>query len=348
MDDEEKRGSAAILSEAKDPFHLLVRKLNQESKIMKKLALTFASFLIALAIPGWVVNAQPRTPNPEPRATTRPPIIGVANIGIKTDDLKDAEEFYGTELGLKDAFSLLKPAGGLMLVYFKVNDHQYVEVYPDLKNSKEDRLDHIAFETTDVQKLRDYMAARGVKVPDKPEKSPAGNLSFEVADPDGHTVEFVQYMPGSLQSKNFGKFLAPTRISKRIIHVGVTVQDHAVADRFYRAILGFKEIWHGGMKDNRTDWVDMRVPDGTDWLEYMLNIHNPSPRTLGVMHHFALGVPSVAEGYKTVLARGFKAEKPQIGRDGKWQLNLYDPDYTRVEMMEPKPVQKPCCSPFLN
>ena len=42
--------------------------------------------------------------------------------------------------------------------------------------------------------------------------------------------------------------------------------------------------------------------------------------------------------------RGYTAkEKPQIGRDGKWQYNMYDPNFTRVELMEPKPVQKPCC-----
>jgi hypothetical protein len=34
----------------------------------------------------------------------------------------------------------------------------------------------------------------------------------------------------------------------------------------------------------------MRVPDGTDWLEYMLNLENPNPKRLGVMNHLALGV----------------------------------------------------------
>jgi hypothetical protein len=102
------------------------------------------------------------------------------------------------------------------------------------------------------------------------------------------------------------------------------------------------------MTDTETDWVDMRVPEGTDWLEYMLNVRNPSVRTLGVMHHMALGVPSVAAAYKTVIERGLKPEKPQIGRDGKWQLNLYDPNSTRVELMEPKPVRPPCCSPILE
>jgi len=91
--------------------------------------------------------------------------------------------------------------------------------------------------------------------------------------------------------------------------------------------------------------VDMRVGEGTDWLEYMLNVHNPSPRTLGVMHHLALGVPSVKTGFETLSARGMHLEQPKVGRDGKWQLNLYDPNLTRCELMEPTPVETPCCSP---
>jgi hypothetical protein len=80
----------------------------------------------------------------------------------------------------------------------------------------------------------------------------------------------------------------------------------------------------------------------------MLNVHNPSPRTLGVMHHFAIGIQNHEAAYKTVLERGYKPpEPPKIGRDGKWQINLYDPDLTRAELMEFRPVQPPCCSPMI-
>ena len=267
------------------------------------------------------------------RAPARPKIVGVAHIGIRTDDLAAARKFYGGLLGYQEPFSIDKPTtegGGLLLTYFKVNDHQYIEVFPELTDPKRDRLSHISFETTDAEQLRAYLASNGVKVPDKLEPMEDGN-------------------PGSLHSRNFGKFLPPTRVSDHIIHVGVVVSDRAAADHFYRDILGFKNIWHGGMTDDKTDWVDMRVPDGTDWLEYMLNVHDPDPKELGVMHHMALGVSSVKAGYETVLKRGLKpSEPPQIGRDGKWQLNLYDPNFTRVELMEPKPVQKPCCAPILQ
>ena len=280
----------------------------------------------------------------------RPPIVGVAHIGLKTNDLAAARNFYGRDLGFQEPFTLDKSAGGVPPTYFKVNDHQYIEVFPELKEESEDRLSHIAFETTNMAQLRDYLASRGVKVPDTLKPGLDGNVSMTVQDPDGHNVEFVQYMPGSLHSKNFGKFLPATRISEHIIHVGVTVQDRDVADKFYKDILGFREMWHGGMTDQRTDWIDMRVPDGTDWLEYMLNVHNPSPKTLGVMNHLALGVPSVDAAYKRLLERGMNLQNqpPKIGRDGKWQLNLYDPNLTRAELMEPAPVQTPCCSPFIK
>jgi catechol 2,3-dioxygenase-like lactoylglutathione lyase family enzyme len=289
-----------------------------------------------------------QTPGPQGTAKTkdgaiqRPAIVGVAHIALKTNDLAAARNFYGRDLGFQEPFTLDS------LTYFKVNDHQYIEVSPQLKEEAEDRLSNIAFETTNVKQLRDYLAGRGVEVPGTLKPGPDGNLSMTINDPDGHSVEFVQYMPGSLHTRNFGKFLPATRISEHIIHVGVTVHDRAAADRFYKDILGFRETWHGGKTDDRIDWVDMRVPDGTDWLEYMLNVQNPSPKTRGVMHHLALGVPSVDAAFKVLSGRGMNmgTEKPKIGRDGKWQLNLYDPNLTRAELMEPKPVETPCCSPM--
>jgi len=67
------------------------------------------------------------------------------------------------------------------------------------------------------------------------------------------------------------------------------------------------------------------------------------------MNHISLGVVDMKKTQATLEGHGWKPhgdEKAQLGRDGKWQLNLYDPDLVRVELMEFKPVQKPCCSDF--
>ncbi len=305
------------------------------------------SFLLAFLLAGILLQPSALSAADAAKAATRPPIVGVAHIALNTDDMAAARKFYTGILGFQEPFTQNKPDGTLMWTYFKVNDHQYVEIFPELKAPDQLRLNHICFETTDAKQLRDYLASQGVTVPEKVNTGLDGNLSFVVHDPENHEIEFVQYLPGSLHSKNFGKFLPDTRISTHIIHVGFVVKDRAAEDHFFKDILGFKFFWQGGMTDTRADWIDMRVPDGTDWLEYMMNLNDESVHTLGVMNHFALGVPSTQAGYDTVVSRGMNPAKPKIGRDGKWQLNLYDPNLTRVELMEPKPVQTPCCSPML-
>ncbi len=77
----------------------------------------------------------------------------------------------------------------------------------------------------------------------------------------------------------------------------------------------------------------------------MCNVQSPTPKTRGVMNHVAFGVPEMDAAAKVLQSREAPMpEKPKIGRDGKWQLNLYDPNLTRAELMEPKPVETPCCS----
>jgi catechol 2,3-dioxygenase-like lactoylglutathione lyase family enzyme len=275
----------------------------------------------------------------------RPPIIGLAHVGFFVSDIAKAEEFYGHTLGYAH-FSLDKPSGGLMLNYYKINDHQYIEIYPGLSGDAQDRLSHVAFETTDARKLRDYLASRGIKVPAALKPGLDKNLSFMVDDPEGRRIEFVEYVHGSLHSSKDGTLLPAGRVSERMIHAGFIVHDRAAEDRFYKDILGFQLMWYGGMHNDEVDWVDMRVPDGKDWLEYMLKaVPNPTVKSRGVLNHIALGVTAVQPAYRMILDRGYKPpEPPKIGRDGKWQLNLYDPDLTRVEMMEFKTSRTPCCS----
>ena len=271
-------------------------------------------------------------------APKRPPIVGVAHIALETDDMTAAQAFYGKGFGFDEI------SGGR----FKVNDHQYIQLLPNLKSDTQDRLDHIAFETTNVKQLRAYLAAQKIAAP-AITKDADGNLNLMLSDPDQHKVEFVQYVKGTIQSFGLGRSMPPARVSERIIHVGVTVSDRAAADKFYKDILGFKMTWYGGPTDDSVRWVDMRVPEGTDWLEYMLGNVNPTPKQLGVMHHLALGVVDIQAGFKKVKENGIEPpQPPKLGRDGKWQLNLYDKNGTRTELMEFKPVQDPCCSPFLN
>ncbi len=188
--------------------------------------------------------------------------------------------------------------------------------------------------------MRNYLMASGLKCSQITDSN-TGDKSFEVIDPENHRVLFIS--PGGKMSSLLGY---PG--DSYLIHAGFIVHDRAATEHFYKDILGFRPYWHGGMKDDQTDWVSMQVPDGTDWLEFMVNVEpNADQRLRGIMNHIAIGVPDIHAAQKKLQENGVKlTEEPKIGRDGKWQLNLYDPDLTRIEFMEFTPVQEPCCSHF--
>jgi catechol 2,3-dioxygenase-like lactoylglutathione lyase family enzyme len=170
-----------------------------------------------------------------------------------------------------------------------------------------------------------------------------------LTDAEGHHISITDsYHLANAEDVNAG--LPPTNLSNpiRIIHAGFIVNNRAAVDRYFVNELGFRPYWHGGMTDERDDWVAMQVPEGTDWVEYMLNISPTADKhTRGVMNHISIGVPDIHVIADQVTKAGIKlSEQPKIGRDGKWQLNIYDADDTRVEFMEFTPKQKPCCSEF--
>ena len=140
-----------------------------------------------------------------------------------------------------------------------------------------------------------------MKVPDSLKTGLDGNISFMIKDPDGHDVEFVQYMPGSLHAKNFGKFMPATRISDRIIHVGATVKDRAAADHLYKDILGFPRDLarrderrpHGLGRYARAGWHGLvRVHAEREQPE--------SHDARGDESSWRWACPSIKAGYKTV------------------------------------------------
>ena len=277
---------------------------------------------------------------PPSLAINRPPIVGIAHIAFQVSDLAKARAFYGELLGYEEPFRVFNDDGTLLLTYFKVNDRQFIEIFPGLPPEKEDRLSHLALETTDIEALRGYLEEKGLKVPGKVNQGRDGNLNMSLVDPDGHRIEFVQYLPGSLHGKTRGEYIPARRISDRMLHVGVTVSDVATADRFYKDVLGFSEIWRGGMTDSVTHWINMKVPDGTDYVEYMLVTGKVDRQSLGVLHHLALQVPDIQKALEILRQRpsGWDpalVRPPQVGRNNRWQLNLYDPDGSRTELMEP-------------
>jgi catechol 2,3-dioxygenase-like lactoylglutathione lyase family enzyme len=107
--------------------------------------------------------------------------------------------------------------------------------------------------------------------------------------------------------------------------------------RFYGAF-GLHETWRGSAGGGALDWVNLRVPDGEDYLELMLYRERPLPEQSGGKHHVCLSTLDVARAVAVLEGRRGGYDRPieiKVGRNGKRQANLFDPDGTRVELMEP-------------
>jgi catechol 2,3-dioxygenase-like lactoylglutathione lyase family enzyme len=282
---------------------------------------------------GPAVQASRRT---QPSAgPARPPLVGVDHVAFKISDAAAAREFYGELLG----YPVVTPRDSAGPLIARISSRQSLVLEPGLRADEDDRLSHIAFATSELASMKAYLESRGVVV-EGPARQRCGRDALRTKDPDGNAIEFVQ--EDVLVSTPPDSARQP--LSTRLYHTGAAVRDEARAHAFYKDVLGMEETWRGGANPTRIQWVNMRVPDGTDYLEYMLNDAPPTRQQLGSQHHACLLVPDIQAAWETVRSRTPAArrgalQKPRIGRNNKWQLNLFDRDGTRVELMEPFPTR---------
>jgi len=302
-------------------------------------------FMVATSLLALSVAAAAQMPD---KPLARPRITGISHIAVYTSDPAATDHFYREIIGAVKMHDPENPKG----VRYALSATQFIEVLPLPADAGINRLDHTAWNTDDAETLRRFLGSKSWKVPGQIEKGADGSRWFTVKDPEGNKVEFVQ------PPENLKPLAAPLVIGHHIIHVGFLVHSRAVEDTFYRDLLGFRPYWFGGMVEGKLDWVSQQSPDSHDWVEYMLT-SGPSgsgiPATmsqhnLGVLDHFSIGEDSVPRAYDVLEAgnrlTGTHDPQPKIGKDGKYQFNLYDPDGTRVELMNFHASEKPCCSAF--
>jgi len=299
---------------------------------------TFHKLLLApaLLLTGIHVGAQ--------TVPQRPKILGISHVGYFVSDLPKAIGFWHDFLGYDEYFTLpKKDSPDTRIAFIKLNDQQHIELFNEAPTTPHNMMSHLCFTVDDIEKMRAYLRSKGYDVKDGGgAKTKSGDYAFEIKDPNGMLIEFVQGLPDGQEAKARGKFLPATRISPRIYHAGYMVGDAEKTEDFYK-MLGFTETWRGGANPKELSWINMKVPDGEDYVELMLYHSLPDVDKWGTKNHLSLVVPDIEKAVATLEARPAYKDygKPltiATGVNGKRQVNLYDPDGTRVEIMEPNTV----------
>ncbi|MEX2045050.1 MAG: VOC family protein, partial [Opitutus sp.] len=235
----------------------------------------------------------------------RPRITGISHAAFFVSDIAKARSLYEGFLGFESPYSIPRKNPGEHLIWIKINDRQSVELFPGSEVAPDaDRLYHIAIEVDDADAMLAYLRSKGV--PGLPPAVPVGkigNKNFTIRDPNGNGVEIVQYMPDGWTARARGRYLPDTRISTRMSHVGVMVGELEASLKFYGDILGFQETWRGSAGGKTLNWINLRVPDGEDYVEFMLYDKLPSTDRLRTMHHICLEVPDVERAAAVLATR---------------------------------------------
>jgi catechol 2,3-dioxygenase-like lactoylglutathione lyase family enzyme len=198
-------------------------------RITRVIAQSVAALSVTFSILITPLEAQSQTP----------PLAGIAHVAIRVHDLAVARDFYA-KLGFQEAFNLAKD-GVVYESFIKINDHQFIELYPVTAKDPKVGFLHLCFEGDDLNAIHDDYVSRGL-TPTPVRKAGAGNLLFTMVGPEQQNIEYTQYMPGSLHSNDRGKHLGEDRVADRMVSVSLAMQDTAAARDFYIKQLIFKPI----------------------------------------------------------------------------------------------------------
>src|ERR1700743_1646396 len=120
------------------------------------------------------------------------PLAGIAHVAFRVSDFARSRDFY-QKLGFEQAFAFTKD-GTTTEAFFKVNDQQFIEIYPP-QASQPIGFMHLCFESTDLDEMTRVSLARSL-TPTPVRRAGAGNLLFTMVGPEQQLIEYTQYMPG--------------------------------------------------------------------------------------------------------------------------------------------------------
>jgi catechol 2,3-dioxygenase-like lactoylglutathione lyase family enzyme len=238
-------------------------------------------------------------------------ITGIAHVAYRVSDL-DKELAFLQKLGYQESFAFTAN-GKTTEVFVKVNDRQFLEVYPQTNPSQPLGWMHVCYESDDINALVTALTARGLN-PRPVSKAGAGNLISSLRDPDGRTTEFTQYMPGSRHTLDKGMHLGENRISGALLGFVLPVTGLDADRQFYKN-LGFNVV------DSRGGFLVTAPADANLHIEIHTAGAGDQPQTL-------FPLPDARKAANDLHKRGIDASRK------KKIVVVHDPDGNALVLME--------------
>lgn len=134
-------------------------------------------------------------------------IKGIAHAAFNVKDMEKALYFYCDTLGFQRAFEINDDEEKPWIVYIKIREGQFIELFYGGENNPENVLkpigfSHLCFEVEDIYGIARLLENKGVTLDVKPKQGKDLNYQCWAKDPDGNRIEFMQINKESLQANS--------------------------------------------------------------------------------------------------------------------------------------------------
>ena len=119
------------------------------------------------------------------------------------------------KLNLKKHFTLKDPDGGVWLIYLKIAEGQFLELFywENPVDNSDSAFHHVCLLVEDAVAVANDLQNKGIDVyygptwlgnkapvPFEPKRGKCGSICFYIEDPDGNQIEYQEYTDMSLQT----------------------------------------------------------------------------------------------------------------------------------------------------
>jgi len=126
-------------------------------------------------------------------------VTGIGHIALRARDIDAMLHFYRDMLGCDELLRLNQDDGWLWLVYLRLTDSQFLEIFPDATGEPVTReqmgVTHVCWEVADMDAALAELEERGVPLTTPLKRGRTGNLQAWITDPEGNRVELMQMAP---------------------------------------------------------------------------------------------------------------------------------------------------------
>jgi len=141
-------------------------------------------------------------------------ITSIGHVAINVAELDRSLVFYVDTLGFPEMMRIDHDNGEPWLVYLRVTDDQFIELFPGAETSSAPEswhangMAHLCLMVDDLNAVVTALKAKGVTMLMEAKSGADGNSQAWLLDPDGNKIELMQMHANSLQLQAIARLRA--------------------------------------------------------------------------------------------------------------------------------------------